>query len=355
MKTYLRGHVITRDDVWEALSAWSSGESGRKNSHRILEEYGSDGALVDEIYAEVRGRNLTFRPIRRYRRTEPVNGKVRVIGISSIKQQVCDYLVCTLLKPLFDAKIGFYQVACVKGKGQGLCRTALRKWVRDSKYHVKLDIRQCYPSMSHDVVMRMYRRYVGSEDVLYVIESILGTYSRGLEIGSYFSMMTMQLVISFIYHHVEGLHKTRRGRRVRLFGHQIWHMDDALLTGDDKRDLRAVARAVERFAAMLGLSIKPWKVARTSDVEPLDLGGWVVRRDRVTMREGTFLRGTRAFARFGKMPNEGNARRCVSYWGWFVNGDNETALARRGIPRTFARARRLISRHTVGTIGKATP
>lgn len=352
-KTYLRRYEITLNDVLNAYIAWSQGESGKKNQNRVIEEYGSVNALVFEIYTEIKGRALSFRPIHRYSRREPTNGKVRVIGVESVKQQVCDYLVVTLLDPLYKAKVGFYQVASVSGKGQRLCRGALRRWVRDARYHAKLDVKQCYPSTSHRVVMAMYRRLVGSDDVLYVIGCLLATYTGGgLEIGSYFSLKTMQLVLSYGYHHIEGLHKTRRGRSVPLVTHQIWHMDDVLLIGTDKRNLKMAVRSLERYLwREWGLRLKPWKVAKTSIREPLDLGGWVVRqyrrrsdRYRATIRSGTFLRAMRAFRRFRRCPSPKHAKRCSSYWGWIRHSDSDTLISKRHLGATFAHARSVTSR-----------
>lgn len=352
-KTYLRRYEITLNDVLNAYIAWSQGESGKKNQNRVIEEYGSVNAIVFEIYAEIKGRALSFRPIKRYSRREPTNGKVRVIGIESVKQQVCDYLVVTLLDPLYKAKVGFYQVASVKGKGQRLCRGALRRWVRDARHHVKLDVRQCYPSTSHRVVMAMYRKLVGSDDVLYVIGCLLATYTGGgLEIGSYFSLKTMQLVLSYGYHHIESLHKIRRGKQVALVKHQIWHMDDVLLIGTDKRNLKMAVRSLERYLRReWGLRLKPWKVAKTSIREPLDLGGWVVRqyrrrsdRYRATIRSGTFLRAMRAFRRFRRCPSPEHAKRCSSYWGWIRHSDSDTLISKRHLGATFAHARSVTSR-----------
>ena len=346
MKTYLRHYEIKAGDVLAAYLAWAGGESGRKNSYRVDDEYGSAGALIMEIYQEIRSRSLWFRPIHRYKRVEPTNGKTRIIGVESVKQQVCDYLVVTLLEPLYSAKVGFYQVASVKGKGQNICRKALRRWVEHTKYHVKMDFRQCYPSTPHRVVMRMYGRLVGSPDVLYVISTLLATYNGGgLEIGSYFSLRTMQLVLSYGYHHVEGLSKSKRGKSARLVRHQIWHMDDVLLLGTDKRNLKMAARSLERYMRRwFGLTIKPWKIAKTGETECLDLGGWVTRRRCSTARAGTFLRATRSFRRFIRCPSPRRAKKCTSYWGWFKYGDMDRVRDERGIGATFAHARSVISR-----------
>lgn len=350
MKSYCKGLVITREHVWHALMSWEDGESGRKNAHRIQDEYGSEDALVDEIYQQVRSRTLRFRPIHRYQHVEPTNGKLRIIGVESVKQQVCDYLAIGLMQPLYDARIGFYQVAATKGKGQRMCRAALRKWVRRSKYHVKLDISKCYPSTEPRLAMAVYERYVRSEDIIYVISSLLETYDGGLEIGSYFALKTMQLILSFAYHHVETLGRRRRGKWIPFVRHQIWHLDDMLLISNNKRDLKIAARSLTRFLkSSFGLSVKPWKTKVVSKSEPLDIGGWVVRNGRsgarVTLRPGTFLRTVRTFARFQKRLTLKLARRCASRWGQLLYANAKEAVLRRGIDALFGRARRIVSTH----------
>lgn len=344
LKSYRVG-PLDRDAIARGYDEWRSGQSGKKNAYRVREEYGSADALIDEIAGEIEGKTLSFRPIHRYRRVEPTNGKLRVIGVESVKQQVVDHALCLALAPLIDAKTGFYQTASVKGKGQRLCRGALRRWVHGNAYHVKLDVRQCYPSTSHDVVMGILRKYVRGDDALYVAQALLDTYDGGLEIGSYFALRMMQLVLSFAYHHVEGLGKARRGKWAPLVDHQIWHMDDALLLASDKRNLRMAVRSLERYLKReFGLTLKPWKIARTGDAEPLDLGGWVVRDGRCTLRAGVFLRARRAFRRFGRHPSPQNARRCSAYWGWLKAACCEGARSKYGIDRLMAYARKVIAR-----------
>ena len=347
MKTYLRGgYRLTRGDVEKALSDWLAGESGKRNGWRVGAEFGTRDALVDEICAELDTRNLRFRPIHRYDHTEPTNGKVRKIGVESVKQQVCDYLAVNALRPLLKARVGFWQVAGVRGKGQRMCRTALRKWSRGCRWHVKADVRKCYPSISPRVVMRIIERHVASADVLYLCSALLATYDGGIEIGSYFSLCMANLVLSEVYHHVEGLGRRRRGKWLPYARHQIWHMDDFILIGASKRDLKAAIRSVERFMAdELGLSLKGWKVAKTGSVERLDLGGYQAWDGHAVLREGIFLRGTRSFARFDARPSIGRARRCASYWGWFRHADLKRCVRRRRIRQTERRAARLVSRH----------
>lgn len=152
----------------------------------MCEEYGAESALISEIAFEIESRSLSFVPIRRYRHIEPTNGKLRIIGIESVKQQTCDYLAVTALAPLLDAKVGYWQTASVVGKGQLMLVGACKRYLRDSKYHVHVDVRKCYPSIKTDVVKSILRKYVKSADVLYLCDCLLDSYDGCLEIGSYF-------------------------------------------------------------------------------------------------------------------------------------------------------------------------
>lgn len=345
MRTYCKGLVMDRAHVARAYDEWRRARAGRKNAWRVAREHGSADALIDELAREIEGRCLALRPIRRYEHTEPTNGKVRVIGVESVKQQVIDYAIVLALGPLLKARVGHWQVAGVPGKGQVAARDAMRRWVREGGYHVKLDIRRCYPSISHDVARRVVRRHVRSPDVLYCVDAVLATYGEGLEIGSYLSLWMANLVVSFGYHHLEGLGKRRRGRWVPLITHQLWHMDDGLIMARDKRDLKMAVRSLARYMRdEFGLTFKPWKVARTSDAEPLDMGGFVVREGRCTLRAGIFLRARRAFARFSRRHTLRLAYRVVSYWGWLTNADSDGFIIGNGINRQFRIARAIVSR-----------
>ena len=166
-------------------------------------------------------------------------------------------------------------------------------------------------------------------------------------IGSYFSMRMAQLVMSFAYHHVESLHKVRRGKRVKLVEHQIIYADDIWFYGNDKRDLKRAMRSLEQYMRKeLGLTLKPWKICRSGENEPSDVAGAVARPERVTIRDKTFIKGRRAFLRFRRKPNSLRlARRLASYNGWWINTDCVGFMQRNGVYAAIAAAKKLISKH----------
>lgn len=359
MKSYCKGLEITEDVVAASLAEWMAGKAGRKNAHRIPIEHGSAQALASEITREIRERDLHTRPITYRMRREPNHGKERLIAVESVKQQVLDYTAVHCLRPLIDAKLGYYQASSVEGKGQVWLSRRLKRWSGECRWFVKTDFRKCYPSTPVDKVMRMLRKYVRSDDVLYLCGYLMGTYrdmrgtdgvpaddlKRGLNIGSYFSLMMELLVLSFAYHFVEGLRKERRGASVPLVSHQAWFMDDCTMFGDSKRDLKMAVRKMGTYMRReFGLELKPWKVCKLTGLdgsERVSMAGYRTDGRTVTVSGGTFVRLRRAFRRVFSNPNV--VRRACSYWGWLKHSDSWRFVRDNGIRKAMRLARATVS------------
>ena len=341
LKTYCKGLRLHRAAIEAGYADWLQAPAGRKNRWRVKEEYGTADALIDEIATEIAERRLTFRPIHRYDTVE--RGKHRRIGVESVKQQVVDHAAIVAMEPLLKAKVGFWQCG-TNGKGQEAAASHTRAKVREGWWHVHMDVRRCYPSARHDVVLGILRRYVASADVIYACGALLSTYTEGgMEIGSYFSLRVMQLVLSFGYHHVESLGRRRRGKWVPLVRGQIWYADDAWLWGPRKADVQRAARSLERFTASeLGLEVKPWQVCRFTADEPMDVCGYRVFPDRVRLRGKTFIHARRQFREFEEGPTETRARRVVSHAGRLRHASSFRWFS-RGWLNTKRRARALVS------------
>lgn len=343
MKSYCKGLVVDRGFVDEAYERWRRGDAGRKNEWRVYREHGSPSELVDEIAREMGEGTLRFPELRTRPRRD--GGKVRDIGVEPVKQQVVGYVIDHALDDLMRAKLGYWQFSR-PGMGQFRAAPTVKRWMNGCRYHVHGDVRKCYDSIACEVVMRVLRKYVRSGAVLRAAQAVLDSYPEGhLMIGSYLSMRLAHLVLSFGYHHVESLHKERRGKSTALVKHQCWYADDLWLFGDDKRDLKRAMRSLAKYLKDgFGLELKPWKVMRCGEDEPADIAGPVVRPSRVTIRARTFLRARRCLIRFRRRPWSSRlARRLIAYWGWLKHTDCVGFCARSGAYAAVAAAKRLIS------------
>ena len=150
-----------------------------------------------------------------------------------------------------------------------------------------------------------------------------------MEIGSFLSQRSMAFALSFAYHHVEGLFRQRRDKRLPMVVHQVWQADDMVLFSRSKRDVKAAMRSLEAFlAGGLGLELKGWKPCRVGEDEPVDICGSVSRPSHVEIRDRTFLRGRRAFRSFARAP---------------TLADCADLMRREHMHSLAARARRMVS------------
>ena len=258
------------------------------------------------------------------------SGKVRRIGIQNIKQQLYDYIAVEALKPV-------------------LKRIVISRWIRnrDMRYFVKLDVRKCFESIDHGKMMEFLRRRVKNEPLLHLIETMLGSFERGLSIGSYLSQYLCNLYMSILYHEIkENMCRTRKGKRgnkrVNLVRHCLIYMDDILLIGPRKRDLEKAAKLTVRKASEMGLEIKPNYQVRQIDGNCIDMLGFKIYRTHTEIRGRTFLRVRRSFRRARKRLTEGVARKCLSYYGYLKHTNSRRFQRKWKVRRTIKKCKGVI-------------
>lgn len=345
LKTYCKDVLLDHELVIKAYELWLTSESGKKNGWRVIDEYGDIYALSEEIVHEIETFNLNFRPIRYHNEIER-NGKMRRIGVESVKQQIVNYTINLILDDFYNDKIGFYQIASIKEKGPIFGAKTVQKWISEEKLaYVHGDVTKCYESISKQVVMSIAKKYIRNRYIVYTISRLMDTYEKGLGIGSAFSLKMAQVVLSFVYHMIEDLHKVRRGCRRNLVRHQIWYADDFYIFSYSKTYLVQAMKQIENYMYYnLGLSIKRWKIC-WSDEEPIDIAGYVVFNNRITIRSKTFLRIKRIYKSYDNNPNIELARSVCSYWGILKYSSSKKTIKKNEFDRIFRNARYFVSNY----------
>lgn len=322
-----------------------------------------------EMAQEIRDRKVTFPAIHYSMRYDGNSGKIREIGVESIKQQVYDYVAVNALMELFNRKIGKYQCASIPGRGQVYGKKAIEKWIRKNpaktRVGAKGDVHHCYPSINISKLMKFLRKQVKNEDLLYLVETLIRSYKQGLSIGSYLSQWLCNYYLSFAYHYaeqkLEKVRKSKRGpaKRVRLIYAVLFYMDDILILGPRKADVRkAMQLLVKFFKDELDLEIKAnWKLFQVDYIgkdgrhhgDCIDMMGYKIYRDHTEVRRNIFLRSRRAFVRLRKQVQRcmkialDLAYRCVSYFGWYKNSDSTNFKKKYGIEQLMKYAKRRVS------------
>lgn len=352
MKTYCK-HTGTTDPAFvrDAIEAWLKGKRNRRSVKRFIAHHPDVDKLAREIAREIAEDRLMGLEIHYFDRIEPLNGKHRVIGVESPRHQIYDYVAALALKPLFDAKIGRWQTAGVKGRGIEDARRAIRRRVcrRDCRWFVKLDVRKCYPSIRHDLLLSRLEHDVGDRTLIRLVARLVEACGDGvgLNIGSYLSQWLANYYLSYAYHYAtERLHRTRRSKhgdkRVRLVNFCLFYMDDILLTGTSRKDVEKAARMLDAyFADELGLHLHAgWHAARIG-AEPIDMVGYRFTPHHTDIRKNVYRRARHAFIEAQRNPmTEKLARKCASYYGYYTHADLERHRRTHHINKTMREARR---------------
>jgi RNA-directed DNA polymerase len=307
----------------------------------------------------IKNRKLDLQPIKYFTRIDGMNKKERIIGVQEPLHQMFDYVAVEGMKSLFDAKIGVFQCASLPGKGQSYGKKHIERWIKEKKtvYFVKGDISKCFPSIPHEKLKQLLKRDIKNDILLWLVYELIDMFGSGLSIGSYLSQYLSNYYLSYAYHYAsEQLFKIRKTKRqgnvrVRLINHVLFYMDDFLLTGSSKKDLKkAMKMLVKYIKDFLGLEVKScWKVCKISDSEPIDMMGFVFRKDRTTIRAKIFLKTRRYFLEAKKLLKQGLmiprllAYRCISGYGWYKNTDSYTIREKLGIDEIHKTCKQMIS------------
>jgi len=234
--------------------------------------------------------------------------KERVITAAPFRDRVVHHALIDPLEPVLDARLIPQSFACRRGKG---CRKALehvRGLVAVHSHFLKLDIAKCFPSIRHDKVLDAMRECTDEPKVLQLVEHVLSgppsgvpsaeaagpedhgsrvarstgplgsreASRRGLPIGN----LTSQWFANLVLGRIDRLVVHRLG-----FDSYARYMDDFLIFGDSKAELREVQREVELFVhAELDLWLKAGATMLAPISEGVPFLGWRIRRGGMRLR-----------------------------------------------------------------------
>lgn len=320
--------------------------------------------IAVSIYNEIDTQSITLEPIKYIDKFDVSSGKVRKIGLASIKQQVYDYIAVKACNQMFMNKIGTYQCASIKGRGQIYGKKAIEKWIRKNpkscKWIWKGDVKKFYPSVPHDKLKRLLRRDIKNDTVIYILFTLINTYDTGLCIGSYLSKSLANYYLSYAYHYLsEQCFKIRHKRdgtvkRVRLISHLLFYMDDVVIFSSSKKDLKLCIKSLNKFlSTQLGLKIKNNEQLFKLDTRPIDMMGYRIYTSKTTIRKRIFKRANKVICRYrspGTVMSVKDAKSIMAYKGYFDNSNSLNYKRKHKCERIFECARKVIKNENKGFI-----
>ncbi len=231
-----------------------------------------------------------------YRQFTIYERKPRVICAAPFRDRVVHHALMNVIEPPLDRGFIHDSYACRKGKGVHAAVDRYQAYAQRYPYVLKLDIRQYFPNIDHQLLKDMLQCHIKDKETLSLLDNIIDnspepTYPhfifqgddlftplerrRGIPIGNLTSQFFANLYLDDMDHWI------KETLRVPAY---LRYVDDLIILDDDKHRLWEDCLAIEHRLEGLRLSLHPSKrqISRTTDW--VDVLGYLVRRDSRRLR-----------------------------------------------------------------------
>ena len=286
------------------------------------------------------------------------SGKEREIEIARLKDHIVQWMVMLTIEDLETRKMYRHSCGNLPRRGIEDARKTVEKWARsgDSGFFVKLDIRHFYKTVNLNKLRDLLHRHIKDKRFLQVLDLIIFSSAewetllddpRNLAIGYYSSPWFANIYLTPLDNFITGcLYKERRGKRLKFVKHYLRYVDDLLLMGTSKTDLKKAVKKIRSFCRdVLDVDIKDnWEICTVAEMLPpdekgrmkikpgtkqVDIVGYTFTTTTTRVRARNFLRIRKLAKRIHKrLTAKGyivlqNAQSILSRNGWFSHADSK--------------------------------
>lgn len=286
------------------------------------------------------------------------SGKKREIEIARLKDHIVQWMTILTIEELETKKMYRHSCGNLPRRGIEDARKTVEKWTRsgDCKFFVKLDIRHFYQTVNLAKLQELMHRHIKDRRFLEVLDQSIFSAAvqetlfedpRNLAIGYFSSPWFANIYLTPLDNFItSSLFKDRRGKRVHYVRHYLRYVDDLLLMGTSRSDLKKAVKKVMAFCKeTLDIEIKSaWEICQIGELLPedengrmkvkpgtkqIDIVGYTFTTTTTRVRARNFLRIRKLAKRIHKrLTAKGyvvlqNAQSLLSRNGWFSHADSK--------------------------------
>ncbi len=238
--------------------------------------------------------------------------KPRVISAAPFRDRVVHHAIMNLIEPPLDRRFIDDTYACRKGKGVHAAVNRYQQFAQRYPYALKLDIRQYFPSIDHDVLNKQLQSRIKDQPLLALLALIIDASppssapfevfpdedliralarNRGIPIGNLTSQFFANLYLDDFDHWV---------KQVLQVPAYLRYVDDMILLDADKNRLWQSAEAISAYLLGLKLRLHERKQQIYRTATWVDVLGYRVSASRRLLRNDNGYRFRRKLRHFAK-------------------------------------------------------
>lgn len=330
---HLFEHVRDIDNLKEAIKDAARHKRKRKEVQKVLEDIDGHALELQKILDEE-----TFIPAKYTMRriNDGIQKKTRDIAIPRFWPDQCvHHAFVRIFKQIVLHSAYPFSCGCVPGKGTHGAKTAIEKWIskdpKHTKYVLKLDVRKCYPTMSHEELRKKLQHRIKDKKFLRLADRIIASFQQPMAtherllpetdaVGIPVGLFTSPWFCNFFFQDIDHKVAEKTGT-----AHNVRYVDDMVLFDSSKRRLHKALEFIETEVKATKQTVKDnWQVFILSK-RPLDFLGFKFHPNKTTIRKSIMLRISRKARTIARAAYASirNAHAMVSYIGYIVNSDSQ--------------------------------
>ena len=259
------------------------------------------------------------------------NGKVRTIyKLPYFPDRIVQWAILQVIEPCILNRFTKDTYSAIPKRGAHKILYNLKKNLHNdpkyTKYCLKLDVKHYYQNIDHELLKQTYRTIFKDKKLLNLIDEIIDSIDTsddnipgiGIPIGNYLSQYSGNLFLSDIDHWL------KEDKRVKYY---YRYMDDMIILGRSKRELRKLKEEIEIKLAEKKLKLKSnWQIFPVNN-RGIDFVGYRFFRDYILLRKNIAVNFKRKMNHFSKIQSltdeqsEHIVKVIASYSGWMIHCD----------------------------------
>lgn len=301
--------IVQKENIELAYKKAKKGKS-KYNAVRYIEEHTEE--CLKDVHNLLETRTFTTSEYRTKIIKEPKEREIFILPF--YPDRIVQHAIINILEPILVKMFIPESYACIEGRGIHKGSIKLMEYVRKNKYCLKMDIRKFYPSINHDILMRIIERKFGDKNLVWLLNDIVRSLpgETNVPIGN----LTSQWFGNLYMNELDKLIK--HDLKIKCY---LRYCDDFALFSNDKKQLNeAKFKIIEFLKTELKLNLSKCDLFRTS--QGVDFLGYRHFKDYILIRKSTVKRIRKRLERVrrtylkGRMQHDKFRSSVASAYGW---------------------------------------